>query len=64
LTAFSAIGIPGLYFVSKYSYTHLHLQTDTYENANIPILVSITKLGYQVVNTVAKGEYKREEIVK
>lgn len=64
LTAFSAIGIPGLYFVSKYSYTNLHLQSDTYENANIPILVSITKLGYQVVKTVSKGDYKREEIVK
>lgn len=60
LTPFAKLNIPGLYFVSKYSYTNLHLPTDTYENANIKILESIIKLGYKTVKTVADGNYSRE----
>jgi hypothetical protein len=64
LTPFSQIGIPGLYFVSKYSYTNLHLPTDTFENANIPLLESIIKLGYKTIRTVANGDYQREVVTK
>ncbi len=60
LTPFSEIGIPGLYFVTKYSYTNLHLPTDTYENANIPLLISVIKLGLSTVTTVSNGNYKKE----
>jgi hypothetical protein len=46
--------------VTKYSYTNLHLPTDTYENANIPLLISVIKLGLSTVTTVSNGNYKKE----
>lgn len=60
LTAFTDIEIPGLYFVTKYSYTNLHLPTDTYENCNIPLLLSVIELAYRTITKVADGKYVRE----
>jgi hypothetical protein len=56
LTPFSEIGIPGLYFVTKYSYSNLHLPSDTYENANILLLKSVIELAYRTIKTVSEAE--------
>jgi len=64
LTPFYEIGIPGLYFVSKYSYEHLHLPTDTPETLNQNLFESIVKLAYLAARDVADGNYKREEVIK
>ena len=61
LTPFYEIGIPGLYFVSKYSYEHLHLPTDTPETLNPELLESIVKLAYLTSREIADGNYKREK---
>ncbi len=63
LTPFYEIGIPGLYFVSKYSYEHLHLSTDTPETLNQNLLESIVRLAYLTAREVVDGNYKREEII-
>jgi hypothetical protein len=64
LTPFYEIGIPGLYFVSKYSYEHLHLPTDTPETLNQNLFESIVRLAYLTAREVADGNYKREEVIK
>jgi hypothetical protein len=64
LTPFHEIGIPGLYFVSKYSYDHLHLPTDTPETLNPTLLENIVKLAYLTARVIADGEYKREQVIK
>jgi hypothetical protein len=64
LTPFYETGIPGLYFVSKYSYEHLHLPTDTPETLNVDLLANIARLAYLTAREVADGNYKREEVVK
>lgn len=64
LTPFHEKGIPGLYFVSKYSYNHLHLPTDTPETLNIALLENIAKLAYLTAREAADGYYERETIVK
>ena len=64
LTPFHEKGIPGLYFVSKYSYDHLHLPTDTPETLNPYLFESIVKLAHLTAREVADGNYKREEVVK
>jgi hypothetical protein len=59
LTAFHNIGLQGLYFVTRYSYTHLHLPTDTYENINPDIYKSIVKLGYLTIREVASDKFTK-----
>jgi hypothetical protein len=55
-------GIPCLYFVTYFSYTHLHLRSDKVETLNPVIFEKICKLGYMSAFEVAMGNYKREEV--
>ena len=64
LTPFYEIGIPGLYFVSKYSYDHLHLPTDTPETLNPELFESIVRLAYLTAREVADGNYNKETTIK
>jgi aminopeptidase YwaD len=64
LTPFYEKGIPGLYFVSKYSYEHLHLPTDTPETLNLDLLTNIVRLAYLTAREVADGNYHKETIIK
>jgi hypothetical protein len=64
LTPFYEKGIPGLYFVSKYSYEHLHLPTDTPETLNIVLFEKIVKLAYLTAQKVVNGNYNRETLTK
>lgn len=63
LTPFYEKGIPGLYFVSKYSYEHLHLPTDTPESLNPDLFEKIVKLVYLTAREVSDGNYQREKVV-
>ena len=64
LTPFYEKGIPGLYFVSKYSYEHLHLPTDTPETLNLDLLANIVRLAYLTARDVADGNYHKETTIK
>ena len=64
LTPINDAGIPGLYFVTKYSYTHLHLPSDTPETLNIKLLKQTVELAYNLVSFIAEGNYQREEVRK
>jgi len=64
LTSFYEIGIPGLYFVTKYSYEHLHLPTDTPETLNLDLLDKIVRLAYLTTREVADGNYHKETTIK
>lgn len=64
LTPFYEKGIPGLYFVSKYSYEHLHLPTDTPETLNQVLYENLVKLVYLTAKEIAGGNYKRETTIK
>ncbi len=64
LTPFYEKAIPGLYFVSKYSYEHLHLPTDSPETLNINLLEKITELAYLAAREIADGNYKKEILIK
>ena len=64
LTPFYEKDIPGLYFVSKYSYDHLHLPTDTPEPLNPVLFEKIVRLAYLTARNVAGGKYKKEVIIK
>ena len=64
LTPFYEIGIPGLYFVSKYSYEHLHLPTDTPETLNRDLFEKIVKLAYLTAREIAEGNYNKETTLK
>ena len=64
LTAFYEKGIPGLYFVSKYSYDHLHLPTDTPETLNPVLFESIVRLAYLTAREIADGNYHKETTIK
>jgi aminopeptidase YwaD len=57
-------GVPGLYFVTKNSYTHLHLPTDKPETLNQPLYESLVKLAYRVAFIVSWGGYHREALIK
>ncbi len=57
-------GIPALYFVTKNSYQHLHLQSDTPETLNLSLFENITKLGYLTLLEIANGNYLKEEVLK
>jgi len=63
-TPFHEKGIPCLYFVSKYSYDHLHLPTDIPETLNQDLFEKIVKLVYQTAKEVADGNYKREKVTQ
>jgi Zn-dependent M28 family amino/carboxypeptidase len=64
LTPFYEKGIPGLYFVSKYSYDHLHLPTDTPETLNTVLFEKIVKLAYLTAREIADGNYHKETTIK
>jgi len=57
-------GIPILYFVTKFSYTHLHCLTDKVETLNPKLYEGITNLAYLTTLKLAKGEYEREVIAE
>lgn len=63
-TPFYEVGVPTLYFVTRDSYTHLHLPTDTPETLNPALFKAIVQLGFDTALTVAKGDYLREEVQK
>lgn len=56
-------GIPCLYFVSYYSYTHLHLQSDKPETLNPVLFENISRLGYMSAYEVAMGNYIKETVI-
>jgi hypothetical protein len=62
-TPFHEKEIPCLYFVSKHSYDHLHLPTDTPETLNPELFEKIVKLVYLTAREVAEGNYEREKII-
>ena len=62
-TPFHEKGIPCLYFVSKYSYDHLHLPNDTPETLNRELLEKIVKLVYLTARQVAEGNYESETTI-
>lgn len=49
LTPFHQIGIPGLYVATTYSYTHLHLPTDTRQSLNTKTYKEVVNLLYQTL---------------
>jgi Iap family predicted aminopeptidase len=61
-TPFHEKGIPCLYFVSKYSYDHLHQPTDKVETLNPGLLEEIVRLAYLTAREIADGKYKRENL--
>lgn len=61
-TPFHEKGIPSLYFVSKYSYDHLHLPTDTVETLNPDLFERIVKLAFLTAKHIADGKYERESL--
>ena len=63
-TAFHEKGIPCLYFISKYSYDHLHQPTDTPETLNPELFEKIVRLCYLTARVVADGNYKIESVIK
>ncbi|MFA7359909.1 MAG: M20/M25/M40 family metallo-hydrolase [Candidatus Kapaibacterium sp.] len=56
-------GIPCLYFVSYFSYTHLHLQSDKPETLNPAVFENISRLGYMTAYEVALGNYGKETVI-
>ncbi|MCS7052545.1 MAG: M20/M25/M40 family metallo-hydrolase [Ignavibacterium sp.] len=60
--AFHKVGIPCLYFVSKYSYDHLHLPTDTVETLNPNLFETIVELAFLTAKHISDGKYQREEV--
>ncbi|AFH50892.1 Putative aminopeptidase [Ignavibacterium album JCM 16511] len=61
-TPFHEKGIPSLYFVSKYSYDHLHLPTDTVETLNPDLFEKIVRLAFLTSKQIADGNYEREDV--
>lgn len=61
-TPFYNAGIPTLYFVTRDSYTYLHLPGDTPETLNPPLFTSIVRLGFDIALQVANGNYIREKV--
>ncbi|MCE1165505.1 MAG: M20/M25/M40 family metallo-hydrolase [Bacteroidetes bacterium] len=60
---FHSIKIPCLYFVSYFSYTHLHLPGDKPETLNKTTFEKMCRLAYMTAYEVAEGNYKREEVL-
>jgi len=63
-TPFYEKGIPCLYFVSKYSYDHLHQPSDKPETLNPALYENLVKLAYLTAREVTDGNYKREIVIK
>jgi len=53
---FERAGIPNLYFASTFSYTHLHLPTDTPATLNPQLLESVARLGYGTAWRLAQAD--------
>jgi Zn-dependent M28 family amino/carboxypeptidase len=53
---FEEAGIPNLYFASSFSYTHLHLPSDTPETLNPALLEAVARLGAGLARGIAEGE--------
>lgn len=53
---FEEAGIPNLYFASRFSYTHLHVPSDTPQTLNPALLEAIARLGTDVARGVAQDE--------
>ena len=62
-TPFHEEGIPALYFVSKYSYDHLHLPTDTVDTLNPDLFEKIVGLAFLTAKQIADGKYEGEKIL-
>lgn len=63
LSPFHNLGIPGLYFASRFSYTHLHSTTDKPGTLNPILFEEITKLAFKTLYEIANDNYVRESIV-
>lgn len=63
LSPFHNLGIPGLYFASRFSYTHLHSTTDKPGTLNPILIEEITKLAFRTLYEIANNNYSRESIV-
>lgn len=61
-TPFHIAGIPSLYFVSFFSYDHLHKTSDLPENLNYSLLKEIAELGIATVLKISGDEYTKEVI--
>ncbi len=59
LTPLHNAGIQGLYFVTRYSYTHLHLPSDTPETLNQDLFLKITELLWRTTKSAASDTYKK-----
>lgn len=57
---FEQEGIPNLYFASKFSYTHLHMASDTPATLNPPLLEAVARLVYRTAWRIAQGGDWRE----
>lgn len=55
--------IPCLYFVSYFSYDHLHLQSDVPETLNPVLFEKISRLSYMTALEVANGKYSKETVI-
>lgn len=55
-------GIPTIYFVTKNSYTHLHMLSDKPETLNKNLFEKITRLAFLTAYEVAEGNYTREKV--
>ncbi|MBT8378020.1 MAG: M20/M25/M40 family metallo-hydrolase [Ignavibacteria bacterium] len=62
-TPFHEVGIPCLYFVSKFSYDHLHQPTDTPKTLNPNLYESLVRLAFLAAREVTDGNYRRENII-
>lgn len=58
---FEEAGIPNLYFASRFSYTHLHLTSDTPQTLNPALLEAVARLGYGVAWRLAEEGVPPEE---
>jgi hypothetical protein len=59
-TPFAEKGIPTLYFASKFSYTHIHMPSDTPDTLNPQLLEAVARLLHATTWQVAQGEYEGE----
>ncbi len=57
---FEAAKIPNLYFASKFSYTYLHLTSDTPATLNPPLFAAIARLVCRTTWALAQGAYAGE----
>lgn len=64
LGALHDLGIPGAYFVTTKSYTHLHQTTDIPETLNRSLYEKIVKLAYATVYSLSMNQYQREKIAE